>query len=123
MRTRALFPEIETPVYIASVSADEPRQTASPGVLAAVGLAANALFWGGLMTPYNAASYPELAYLNAILVGLGAALALGGVAAGVMRSMRQPSLCLLCGTGLSAAVLGMSALLLAAVAFAPAGVI
>lgn len=60
------------------------RDYIKPAGLVAYGLMANALFWSGLLLPYNANSAPHVAYLHVSVVLMGGALAFGGAVATLM---------------------------------------
>lgn len=55
-----------------------------PPLLIAYGLMANALFWSGLMMPYNEHSALFVAYLHVVSILLGFAMAWGGSMATLM---------------------------------------
>ena len=57
------------------------RGLVSPAVLAIYGVMANALFWYGLLAPYNPLTRPEGGYLHALFTLVGIAMALGGALA------------------------------------------
>ncbi|PHS78374.1 MAG: hypothetical protein COB59_07350 [Rhodospirillaceae bacterium] len=63
----------------------------TPDGLVAYGLMANALFWCGLLLPYNANTAPHIAYLNVFVVLMGAALAFGGAVATLMIASNKVS--------------------------------
>jgi len=56
----------------------------SPAGLVAYGIMANALFWCGLLLPYNANAELHVAYLHGFVVLMGVALAFGGAVATLM---------------------------------------
>lgn len=56
----------------------------TPQWLIALGIVANALFWSGLLLPFNSLVSPEIGYFHVFLAMLGVGLALGGAVAVVM---------------------------------------
>lgn len=64
------------------------RGLVSPMVIAIYGVMANALFWYGLLAPYNPHTRPEGGFLHALFTLIGVAMALGGALA-VMLIDRQ----------------------------------
>lgn len=62
----------------------EIRGLITPMVLAIYGVMANAMFWYGLLAPYNPHTRPEGGYLHALFTLIGVAMALGGALAIIM---------------------------------------
>jgi hypothetical protein len=63
---------------------DAPFGFVTPQRLIALGIVANALFWSGLLIPFNGHATAEIAFLHATVAMLGVALAMGGAVAVVM---------------------------------------
>lgn len=59
-------------------------ESVTPAGLAAYSIMANALFWCGLLLPYNANTASYIVYLRAFVVVMGVALAFGGATATLM---------------------------------------
>ena len=62
-----------------------------PSHLMAYGIVANALFWCGLLMPFDANSSPEMTYLQGYVTLLGVALAFGGGTAILITVARKIS--------------------------------
>lgn len=71
-------------VLSVSSRAYDMRQLVTPPLLVAYGIMANALFWSGLLMPFNANAPSEVAYLHVFCVLVGLALAFGGATATLM---------------------------------------
>ena len=67
-------------------------ESVSPVGLFVYGIMANALFWCGLLLPYNANTAPHIAYLQIFTVMMGVALAFGGAIATLMIVSNKVSL-------------------------------
>ena len=72
---------------------DAPFGVVTAQRLIALGIVANALFWSGMLIPFNANMAHEIAFLHAFvsMLGLALALALGGAVAAVMLVAHQIS--------------------------------
>lgn len=57
--------------------------------LISLGIVANALFWCGLLVPFNSNNIPEIAMLHAFVTMIGFGLALGGLVAVVLMAIHQ----------------------------------
>lgn len=68
---------------------DAPFGVVTPQRLIALGIVANALFWSGLLMPFNGHATSEIAFLHAFVAMLGVALALGGAVALVLIAIHQ----------------------------------
>ena len=53
-----------------------------------LGILANLLFWGGALTPFNAAKYPAFALFNTYVMVLGLLMAAYGLYLGAARTGR-----------------------------------
>ncbi|MCR4378492.1 MAG: hypothetical protein NUV50_10440 [Rhodospirillales bacterium] len=56
----------------------------TPQRLIVLGIVANALFWSGLLLPFNSLVSPEIGYFHVFVAMLGVGLALGGAVAVMM---------------------------------------
>lgn len=83
---------------------EAPFGFVTPKRLIALGMVANALFWSGLLIPFNGVATPEVAFLHAMVMMLGLGLALGGAVAVVMMVVHQVSV-RLCSPELTAGVM------------------
>ena len=79
------------PIQTCAPEGKSLRQYITPAGLVAYGLMSNALFWSGLLLPYNANSAPHIAYLHVFVVLMGVALAVGGALATLMVVTKQVS--------------------------------
>jgi len=70
---------------------DAPFGVVTAQRLIALGIVANALFWSGMLIPFNVNMAHEIAFLHAFVSMLGLALALGGAVAAVMLVAHQIS--------------------------------
>jgi hypothetical protein len=70
------------------------RNLVTSKLLVAYGIVANALFWGGLLTPFHANAGPEITYLHGFIALLGLTLAIGGAVATMMTVSRKGSVSL-----------------------------
>lgn len=85
------MPTLALPNLLHTRQPREMHEHIKPQVLVAFGLVANALFWSGLLLPFNAKGAPEIAYLHVFVVLLGLALAFGGTMATLMIVARKAS--------------------------------
>lgn len=61
----------------------------TPQRLIVLGIVANALFWSGLLLPFNSLVSPEIGYFHVFVAMLGVGLALGGAVAVVMMVIHR----------------------------------
>lgn len=57
--------------------------------LISLGIVANALFWCGLLVPFNPGKAPEIAMLHAFVTMIGFGLALGGLVAVILMAVHE----------------------------------
>ena len=67
------------------------RGLVSPMIVAIYGAMANAMFWYGLLAPYNPHTRPEGGYLHALFTLIGVAMALGGAFAIILIDRQHGS--------------------------------
>lgn len=75
--------------YVSGAGGDAAAPFVTAERLIALGIVSNALFWSGLLMPFNAHTLPWVAVLHAYVAMTGLALALGGAVAVVLMAAHQ----------------------------------
>lgn len=90
-----MTPALEFDSFAAPDEQDAPKPDPAPfGFVTAerlisLGIVANALFWCGLLVPFNSNNIPEIAMLHAFVTMIGFGLALGGFVAVILMAVHE----------------------------------
>lgn len=90
-----MTPAVHVNSHFAPERVQAPEQEPAPfGFVTAerligLGIVANALFWCGLLVPFNANALPVVANLHAFVTMIGFGLALGGLVAVILMAVHE----------------------------------